>query len=953
MSPRRPRREEIAAAILAPLLVGLAIVAWVRRDATAGDCCGSTAPNLEAPIPPDAETRSGRLSNHLRYFVRPNGYPEHRAELRLVVDAGSALEAPDQLGLAHAVEHMVFRGTKHFPGHAVDDYLESIGMRQGSDINASTSNDETIYHITIPTNRAGALDTALAILAGMAHEATFDLNEARQEAGVVMSEWRSRSDAGQRLSDERDAVIFAGSAYAGRTPIGDTAVLRRFDVGAMRRFYTDWYRPDLMSVVAVGDFDAVIAERLIKKHFGGIPASESPRHRPEFTVSRATAPRAAVLRDPEATGSRISFWYPRPPIVQRRLADVRALLVDELLEGMLGDRIDAAAETPGSPILGGDASTTSLARPLDADIISVRAMEKRSGDALDVLSAEVARFARYGVPAPELRRRADALLRDRRNAEEWMDSSDDLADALVDAALTGRAVMTRESSYEIAHDLLPTIGVDDIRARAGRLAIDSGTVLFVTQPTHGAEPASAEALIARARTAADRASPAARDTASRVALVTTLPQPGSITAEKILSDARVFDWTLGNGMRVILKPTRFTSDEIEFRLFGSGGASLAADADYASAYLADAVLSSTGVGPLNGRLLERRLDATSVSFSANVHDENIQFTASSAPRDLDLVFQLFYLYFTSPRADTIAFRRHQERVASYTNGRTANPDAIFADSVRAIVGQHHPRALKSGAQFMSAVSLPKSLAFWKQRTANASSFTLVVTGDFSPDRMRPLVTRYLASLPAGTAEHARDVGLRFPSGITRRQIVAGLGPKARTEIVLSGPFDGTSDASEGLGAVRDLTELVLTSYLRERLGGTYSADVSTNLILAPPARYSVTIDFEAAPERIDSLATAALDEIDRLRAHGPTEAQAEKIRATRTRDLDGKLESNGFWASELARHARMGWPLGTIARHQDDAKLLSRSTLAAACEVYLRTTDYVHVTMYPAKRQTP
>ncbi|HEY9230299.1 MAG TPA: pitrilysin family protein, partial [Gemmatimonadaceae bacterium] len=293
MPIRRPRREEIAAAILAPVVVLGAVFAGLQRDTSSHASSEPTPVDLDAPIPVDARLRTGKLRNELQYFVQRNHWPEKRAELRLVVNAGSVLEADDQRGLAHAVEHMLFRGTKRFPGHFVDNYLMSIGMRRGSDINASTSEDETIYRITVPTDRLGAIDTALAILADMARNAVFDANEAQQEGGVVLSEWRSRSSARQRLYDDRNALLLSGSPYAGHPVIGDTAVLRRFDLAAMKRFYADWYRPDLMAVVAVGDFEAPAVEELVKKHFGDVPKARSPRARSDAIVPRPPEPRAA------------------------------------------------------------------------------------------------------------------------------------------------------------------------------------------------------------------------------------------------------------------------------------------------------------------------------------------------------------------------------------------------------------------------------------------------------------------------------------------------------------------------------------------------------------------------------------------------------------------------------------------------------------------------------------
>ena len=941
----RIRREQIAAAVIAPLVVGLGAFAWFSREFE--DESAEPVVSLDAALVPDPDVVTGKLSNDLRYFVRANNAPEHRAELRLVVDAGSVLETPEQRGLAHAVEHMVFRGTKRFPGHAVDEYLFSVGMRPGSDVNASTSEDETVYRVTVPSQRAGVIDTAMAILADMASAATFDSLEARQEAGVVMSEWRSRLDVVQRLRLERNAVLFAGSPYAASAVIGDTAVLRRFDLEEMRRFYADWYHPDRMAVVAVGDFNVGEVERMIKRHFGRIPRSNSAPLRPKFVIPHSVPPRAAILRDVEATGSRVALWYPRPrtPMAVRR--DFRAALVDELWRAVLNERLVDAAERPGSPILDADVGAVSLVRSLSADIIGVEAARGRENAALDLVVAENARMVSHGVTPAEVRHRAHALLRDYREGEQHSDRSRDLAEALVDQYLTGRPVLDRSSSYELARDLLPTIHAEDVLARARRASIDSGAIVFVTAAAGAEEIASPDELVSRAREISNRPPPPIVDSAQALALVANPPAEGKIVSERNVSDVRVFDWKLQNGMRVILKPTRFTFDDIHARIIGPGGASLATDDEYASAYFADGVISSTGVGPFTGTKLSRRLDASTVSLSSSVRDDAIELTGTTAPRDLELFFQLVYSYFTAPRADTVAFRRYHERIASYARGREVDPDAVFLDSVAAITSQHHPRGLRDDQRFSSAVSLSKALAFWKARTANASGFTVVFTGDFTLDRMRPLIARYLASLPGGQPEQPRDVGIRFPDGITRRRIIAGSAPRARTQIVMSGPFENTTEASTGLGAVRDLTEFVLNDRLREQMGATYGTNVSIDVSLAPPVRYTVTIDFETAPETADSLAAVGLRELDRLRTDGPTDAELEKVRTARVRDRDGDIESNTYWASELSWHARMGWPLATIATHQADEARLSRENLRDACQRYLRTSEYVQVMILP------
>jgi zinc protease len=952
MTPSNPRpgREETAAVLVAIALVSIGAGFWLSNDTPPATCCPPTVRSLGAAIPADAGVRAGTLANGLRYFVRANNAPKQRAELRLVVNAGAVLEDDDQRGLAHAVEHMAFRGTRHFPRRAVVDYLQSIGMREGEDINARTTQDETVYRFTVPTDRSGVLDTAMAILADMAHEVSFDPQEARTEGGIVFAEWRSSRGARARLSRDRDALLLGDSRYTSRPTIGDTAVLRRFDVRAMRRFYDDWYRPELMAIVAVGDFDAPAVEQMIKKRFSALPPSATRRARPEIGAPRVMPSRAATLTDAEATSTRASLWFPRASVPRRRIADYRKELIDELWRDILNARLDDVADQPGSPLLSAGSDARQVVRPLDAEVVAASVTESGAAAAVDILAGEVARLAARGPTAREFKARSDALLRRRRQAQEYLDSSDDVAESFVDEFLTGDVALNRESSWVLARDLLPTIHAADVLAAARRMSIDSGALVLVTGPSRRAlasvTPAS---LVTRARLATVRAAVAQVDVPDSVTLIEHPPEPGKVESEHTLAEEEAYDLTLSNGMRVILKPTGFVSDQIEFRLVGAGGASLASDADYPSAYLSDAVIGSTGVGPMTGTRLGRLLDASSIDLSPRVTDEAIEFSGSTAPHDLETLFQLLHLYFTSPRADASAFRRYRERVMAFVSHRSADPDAVFYDSVAVTTTQHHPRGLKSGAPFYSAVSLPRALAFWNARVSNASSFTLVVTGDFSLEIMRPLVLRYLGSLPGGARERSRDNGIRFPTGVVRRAVVAGVGPKAKTQIAFSGPFNNSSESSTALDAARDVAELALGERLRETLAGTYGVNVYSSFSIVPPARYIVTIEFEASPDRIDQLAEAALAELARLHTVGPTKAEVDKIRAAEVRDLDGKMESNSYWATELSTHARMGWPLTSIRTHQQVAKHLTVEGLRDACAKFLDASSYTRVTMYPQR----
>jgi zinc protease len=434
-----------------------------------------------------------------------------------------------------------------------------------------------------------------------------------------------------------------------------------------------------------------------------------------------------------------------------------------------------------------------------------------------------------------------------------------------------------------------------------------------------------------------------------IEIVTHPPTTGSVRTERSLVEVGAYDWTLSNGMRVILKPTRFTYDQLEFRFFAPGGASLADDASFPSAYYADEVIHSTGVGDLDGRRLGRRLDASSIDLSMSVDDAAIDFRGTAAPDDLELLFQVLHLYLTAPRADTLAFQRWHNRRISFATHREGDPDSAFEDSLAAAVSQHHPRTLRSRRTFVDRVELSRVLDFWRMRTANAANFTLVLTGDFTLDRVRALAARYLASLPGGTREAPRDEEIRFPPSVVRRAFRAGEGPRTRTSIVLSAPYELVEGSSEELSRAREAAELALSERLRETLGATYGVQVTASTDAVPPFSYRLTIAFESDAEHIDSLATVALRELERLRTAGPTETEAARVRASQTRAFDNRIDDNSYWADELSWHSRPGFALQNIAGHQAKARALTVDALREACRKYLGTARYVRVTMLPRR----
>ncbi|MGV3708953.1 MAG: M16 family metallopeptidase [Gemmatimonas sp.] len=906
---------------------------------------------LNEELPADYELKTGKLQNGLQYFIRKTKYTEKRAELRLVVNAGSVLETDTQRGLAHAVEHMLFRGTRNFPARSIETFFTSVGMRFGRDLNAWTGYDETVYTMTVPTENIGVLDTGVAILADMAHRATFDPGDARVEGAIVFEEWRRRQYASLRLAERRDSLLTAGTVYALRTVIGDTAVLRKFDVDELIAFYRKWYQPENMAIVLVGDFDASDAEKLVRKHFGEVPANRSRVKPPTIPAPSAGALRVATLTDPEATNATVSFNFIRPARTFRTRRDHRDRLIEMLWTSILERRLEDAADAPHSPLLWAEVERGASARPIEDFEIAADFEDDDALRAADVLATEIARLKEHGVTEGELRDRGEALLNSVSESREWGRSPESLAYAYVQQFLTGTLTLSNSAQYDLTVKALPTISSADLLASAKANLDENNALVLVTLPVRGAKFASTpvhdSTMLQHIRQQLRAPTVARTDVSDTVTLAVAMPPAGTIVSETYRPDIGTFELRLSNGMRVFAKPTDFRETGIQFRMNAPGGTSLANDADHTAAYLSDVTVDAMGVGTLSGLRLDRILDTTSLSFSQLVSSEAVRFSGSLGTRDFERLFQVLHLKMAAPRVDSLAFRKYRAQLLYNATHRHLDPDAVFEDSVALAIGDRRGPATLTDASVVRALTFERPLAFWRARMANASNFTLTLVGNISMPQLRDLLTRYLASLPGGVTEAPRKIDRAFPAAPVHRTILAGAGPRARTRILLSGNTDWTIAASEEMEAVVDIAQRAILERLRQQMGGTYHANVSYRVQRAQPSTYQLSVEFESSPARADSLTTAALAELTRLSTVGPTAQELTDMQLTMARDFDDSQESLEFWADEISSHIEMGWPLASIGMHQQHYREFSLETIRGACARLLSPERFVRVTMLP------
>jgi zinc protease len=906
--------------------------------------------SLEDAIPIDPAILTGRLDNGLTYFVRRNSEPPDRVELRLVVDAGSVLEDDDQLGLAHFVEHMAFNGTSNFAEGELVDYFEGIGMQFGADLNASTGFDETVYSLRVPAEPE-LLARGFEVLADWAGGILFEPEAVDRERDVVIEEWRLGRGAGARIRDQQLPLLFRGSRYADRLPIGTPEILESAPVETLRRFYRDWYRPELMAVVAVGDYDPAAMESWIRDGFASLETRSDPRPRPVVPVPGHTETLVGVTTDPEVTVTSVAVYTKLGLRPEGTVADYRRQLAEGLYHSMLNRRLDELRRRPEPPFLWASSSTGGFLRSSD---VYVQSAGVRSGELLGGLAAlltEIERVDRHGFTAGELDRAGRELLR----AYERGFAERDKTPSAAFAAEYARHYLVGEPAPGIAVELdlveryLPTLGLAELNRLAAEWISEENRVVLVTAPQSEADGLPDEELLVAALAAADEFEPDPWvDRVRDRPLVGEPPTPGAVVATSELPALGVTEWRLSNGVRVVLKPTDFRNDQVSMVAFSPGGHSLAGDDEFISAVFADTVLGQGGLGEFDRSELQKALAGKAAAARTFIGELEEGLSAGGSPDDLETILQLAYLSFTSPRADAEAFAGWKTRTSELLHNRLARPEAVFSDRLSEVLTSGHPRYRPPTEEMLEEIDLERALAFHRQRFADAAGFTFVVVGSFDVDSLQPLVETWLGGLPAlGVEESWLDVGVERPAGTVEVEVSAGLEPKSQVRLVLHGPAVWSREENHLLGSLIEALEIRLREILREDLGATYGVGVSGSISSRPRQEFTVSISFGCAPERAESLLELVIAELAEVRENGFEEETISKIREQQRRQREEGMKQNDFWIGVLASAYRLELDPMLILDFDTLVDSLTTDSLRDAARRYLLTDRSLRAVLYP------
>lgn len=865
------------------------------------------------PVPLDPAVKTGKLDNGLTYYIRHNEWPEKRCDFYIAQRVGSMQEEDDQRGLAHFLEHMCFNGTTHFPGDALKQYLERIGVKFGENLNAYTSFDETVYNINnVNVETTGAIDSCLLILHDWSHDLLLEDKEIDKERGVIEEEWRVRRSAQLRLIEAALPTICKDSKYANRMPIGTMEVVKNFPYETLRRYYRKWYRPDLQALVIVGDVNPDEIAQKLQTMFSDIaPAPADAAVREEFPVPDNKEPLVFIGKDKEFPGMVASIMFksdPLPRELRGTMAYIAQDYVEDAISGMLNERLMEITRKADAPFSGASVGFGDylIAKTKEALSLDISMKENRYTEGIKAAYRELLRASRGGFTESEYDRFKQEYLSQIDAAYEARDkrTNTSFVNAYVRHFIDNVPAAGIEWEHQMMNQIVPNIPLAMINQAIGELSQDNRAVLVFMPEKEGlACPTEQEVLSAMADVDAE-------DIAVFTEEVSTeplVPELKSKVKVKSITDdiygAKLI--ALSNGMKIHVKQTDYSPNKINFRATSWGGNSLYSNDEYINSGNIGLVRQG-GLGNFSAVELNKKLAGKQAGASASVGARTESVDGHCVKKDLETMLQLVYLNFTSPRRDDDAFTSQMERTRNALKNQDLNPQTTLQDSVISVVYNNNVRALRLKEADLDRINYDRLLEMYKERFANAGDFEFFMVGDVNADSVAPLLAKYLGALPTkGKKEAYKVIDQRMTKGerecyFTKEQDT----PNSLNMFLYHAPMKETLRNDILVDMLQQAMTMLYTETVREDEGGAYGVPVSAGLSDYPEEVATAQIVLPTAPEKRIAMTSIVNEGIKQMTEQGPSEENLGKIKEYMLRSHQENLKDNGYWMNSLVSKTR-------------------------------------------------
>ena len=912
------------------------------------------------PIPADKEVRTGRLDNGLTYYIRHNEKPKGQADFYILHNVGAIQEEDDQQGLAHFLEHMAFNGTKNLPGKQLIEYLETVGVKFGYNLNAGTSWDQTVYNISdVPTSRQGIIDSAMLILHDWSHFIALRPEEIDSERGVIMEELRTRDGASWRSTMKLLQALGKGTRYEHRNLIGYLDGLKSFEHDALERFYKKWYRPDYQAIVIVGDLDAEATEARLKSLMADIPAPAADAAQKEvIVVPDNEEPIVSIYTDPEMQGSRVQLFIKRPAMptqMNDKVAWEVVNVIESFLTTMENARLQEIAMQPDAPFLGagmGSGDVIGIIPTLNATAFTAMTQDGKLAEGFEALYTEMEKIRRHGFTQSEFERAQENLMRqvERTYANRNDRTNEQFVNIYLENYRKNEPMPDAETEWKLDSMLIKMLNVETVNAFAKETIQPTNQVIVITAPEkEGIEnPTEEEILAIREKVTASEIE-AYEDDVVKEPLIPEGTQlkgsPVKKTVENKEYGATV--WTLANGTQIVVKPTKFKADEVRMNAQSKGGLSILPDAEYYMGEMMPAVSSMSGVGKFSATELRKQLSGKSATVQPSVGEYASAVNASCSPKDIETMLQLVYLNFTQPRFDRNDYDNLMKMLRTQLENAKSNPDFQMQEKVIDVLYGHTPRRQVISTELLDEFSFEALPAIYKKLYPDGNSFRFTFVGNIDPETLKPLVEKYIGSIPASKKPMTFADDKAYP---VKGEVTEDFStPMQQPKVSVNYTFTGDMDYSlENKAALSFLTQALNSRYLvsiREEKGGTYGVQVYGSTDWIPRETYTMTIAFDTNAEMADELCEIILKELRTIAEEGPLTEDIEKHREFMLKNWKNSLDENGPWMQYL--QAKYGSGLDYLAGQEQAIRSLTNADVQALAKKILDDGNMVKVVMRP------
>jgi zinc protease len=904
-------------------------------------------------IPLDPKVRTGKLSNGLTYFIMQNKKPENRMELRLAVNTGSICEDDDQKGLAHFVEHMCFNGTKNFPKNELVSFLESIGVQFGPDLNAYTSFDETVYMLQLATDKKDIIEKGIQVLEDWAHNLSFEDKEIDKERGVILEEWRLGKGAEDRIYQKQLPIIFYGSKYAQRDVIGDTSVFLNVPYDNFKRYYRDWYRPDLMAVVAVGDFNPDEMEVLIKKFFNNLKPVENARKREKHPLPFHKDVLVTVEKDKELAYPDVSIMYKYDDFDESNTDGLRQAIVEDLMSSMLSSRLMEKTREANPPYQFAYANAGRFLGERRAFSITCSPKGDNIKFGFETILNEIFRAKAGKFSDTELERAKKTMLRSIQKQYDERDKTEsrNIVGKFVRNFLKNDPAPGIEWEKDFYNKIIPGITIEETNELINKLVVSENAVITVSGPDReGAVIPSKEEIMAQYNTIKNKQLGAYKDDVSDKPLFNEKLSPTKISDEKTDSKLGIYEWKLANGAKVFAKSTDFKNDEIMFDANSPGGTSLISDEDYFATGSTSSVIASSGLADYNQNQLNKYLQGKIVRVAPRVSSYSEAISGNSSIIDVETMFQMIYLYFTKPRKDVDAFKAFQQKWIGSIKDRQNMPEAAFSDTVSVILDDYHKRSTPWSIEMAEKINYDKIYDIYKNRFDNASDFTFFFVGSFDINKLKVLTSIYLGNLPTtNKKELPKDIGQYFSRKNLTKIVKKGIEDKSSVTIAYSGDIDYTPQERYLLTSLMDVLDIKLREAIREEKGGTYGIYAYGMPRKFPKPEYRIRLGWGCKPGRVDELTNEVYKVIDSVKNNPPAQSYIDKVKETQRRDREVRLKENRYWLQRMSSLFIDGEPFDLITDGDKFTENLKAEDIQKAAQKFFNDSSRIIFELFPEK----